>query len=60
MESIEEKVTSYEKIQNKIFTNIQTIMAIEESPYITGFTTIHAQIEDPAKMNQIVEEKKNR
>lgn len=31
-------------------------MAIEESPYITGFTTIHAQIEDPAKMNQIVEE----
>ena len=56
VESIEEKVTSYEKIQNKIFTNIQTIMAIEESPYITGFTTIHAQIEDPAKMNQIVEE----
>lgn len=54
VEDIEEVVSSYDKIQNRIFADIQTVVDVEQSQYITGFTSIQVQVSDPEDMDNIV------
>ncbi|WP_246597694.1 ABC transporter permease [Faecalicatena faecalis] len=56
VEGVEEMVTSYDKIQNRIFTDLDTAVKIEDSPAIKGFSVIHVTVEDPQDMERIVSE----
>lgn len=58
IENIDQVITSYDKIQNRIFSDIQTIIDSENSQYITGFQTIQVQVTDPNNMKRIVNEVK--
>jgi putative ABC transport system permease protein len=55
IEDVTQQVTSYQKIQNKIFTDINTATDFEK-PYITGFNTMDITVEDPSKLDSIVSE----
>lgn len=59
VESIEDVVSSYDKVQNRIYSDIQTVIDAEKSQYITGFTTIQVQVSDPQDMEKIVNQVKN-
>ena len=56
IEGVEEMVTTYDKIQNRIFTDLDTAIRIEDSPAVTGFYMIHVTVEDPQNMERIVSE----
>ncbi|MNI48024.1 FtsX-like permease family protein [compost metagenome] len=55
IEDVTQQVTSYQKIQNKIFTDINTAIEFEK-PYVTGFNTMDITVEDPSKLDAIVSE----
>ena len=54
IESVDKLITSYDKIQNRIFSDIQTVVDSENSKYLTGFTNIQVQVADPENMKKIV------
>ena len=58
IESVDKLITSYDKIQNRIFSDIQTVVDSENSKYLTGFTNIQVQVADPENMKEIVNEVK--
>ncbi|MPM18267.1 hypothetical protein SDC9_64673 [bioreactor metagenome] len=55
IEDITQQVTSYQKIQNKVFTDINTAKEIEKS-YIMGFSTLDITVEDPSELEAIISE----
>ena len=56
IEGIADMVTSYDKIQNRIFTDLDTAVKIEDSPAVQGFHVIQVTVDDPRNMKQIVAE----
>ena len=54
IESIAEQVTTYDKIQNRIFIDLATAIAIESSPAIQGFTEATVVVDDPQNMDTII------
>lgn len=54
IEGVEEMVTSYDKIQNRIFADLNTAIQIEDSPAIQGFSAINVTVDDPQNMEQII------
>lgn len=59
-ENITEMVTSYDKIQNRIFTDLDTAVKIEDSPAVKGFNVINVTVDDPQDMEQILSDVKNK
>ncbi|MNW44399.1 FtsX-like permease family protein [compost metagenome] len=55
IEDVTQQVTSYQKIQNKIFTDLNTATEFEK-PYVTGYNTMDITVEDPSKLDAIVSE----
>lgn len=57
-EGFGEQVTSYDKIQNRVFLDLNTVIAMEDGPAIQGFTDIKITVEDPEEIEQIMEQAK--
>ena len=53
-ESINEQVTSYDKIQNLMIADLATLIALENSPAIQGFNEMTVSISDPQSMQGII------
>lgn len=53
-ESINEQVTSYDKIQNLMIADLSTLIALENSPAIQGFNEMTVSISDPKRMQEII------
>ena len=53
-EDVTEMVTSYDKIQNRIFTDLDTAVRIEDSPAVHGFNGIRVTVDDPQNMKEII------
>ena len=53
-ESINEQVTSYDKIQNLMIADLATLIALENSPAIQGFNEMTVSISDPQSMQKII------
>lgn len=58
VEQFGETVTTYDKIQNRVFVDLQTSVEIEGSEINYGFSAINVTIDDPQNMAQIVSEVK--
>lgn len=54
LESITEQVTSYDKIQNLVLTDLSTLIAEDNSPAIQGFNEIKVVVSDPEDMGDII------
>lgn len=52
-------VTIYDKIENRIFGNLDTVVDIEDSPAIKGFSVINITVDDPKNTDRIVNDIKN-
>lgn len=53
-EKFGEQVTSYEKIQNRVFVDWGSAVAIEDSEAIQGFSTVNITVEDPQDLDGII------
>lgn len=53
-ESINEQVTSYDKIQNLMIADLATLIALENSPAIQGFNEMTVSVSDPQSMQKII------
>ncbi len=53
-----EAVTDYDKIQNRIFVDLQTSIDISGDTINYGFSALHVTIEDPQNMAQVVDDVK--
>lgn len=49
-----ETVAAYDKIQNRVFVDLQTDLAIEDSPSHHGFSAVSVTVEDPRYMEQVI------
>lgn len=58
VEQFGETVTTYDKIQNRVFVDLQTSVEIEGSEINYGFSAINVTIDDPQNMVQVVSEVK--
>lgn len=54
IEGINDKVTSYDKIQNLILTDLQSMVAVENSPAVQGFNELKVSVNDPQDMERII------
>lgn len=54
IEDINDKVTSYDKIQNLVICDLPTVVALENSPAIQGFNELTVSIDDPQNMETII------
>lgn len=54
IESEGDMVTSYDKIQNRVFSDLNTAVLIEDGPAIQGFTEINVTVEDPGELDRIM------
>ena len=54
VEQIGETVTAYDKIQNRVFVDLQTAVDIDGGAINYGFSAINVTIDDPQNMDQIV------
>ena len=54
VEQFGEIVTTYDKVQNQIFVDLQTAVQIEGGAINYGFSAIHVTIEDPQEMTRVV------
>lgn len=59
IESFHEQVTTYDKIQNLILSDLKTLIALENSPAIQGFNELTVSVLDPENMESILSEVKN-
>lgn len=57
-EKFGQQVTTYDKIQNRVFTDLDSAVAIENGPAVQGFEGVRVTVEDPENMEQIIEEVK--
>ncbi len=54
LEAFSEQVTTYDKIQNCIFTDIASLIELENGPAIQGFNELIVSVEDPKTMDEII------
>ena len=54
IEGINDQVTTYDKIQNLIITDLATLVAYENSPAIQGFNELTVSVDDPQNMEEII------
>lgn len=54
IEDINDKVTSYDKIQNLVICDLPTVIALEDSPAIQGFNELTVSVDDPQNMETII------
>ena len=53
IEGINDQVTTYDKIQNLIITDLATLVAYENGPAIQGFNELTVSVDDPQNMEII-------
>ena len=53
IEGINDQVTTYDKIQNLIITDLATLVAYENGPAIQGFNELTVSVDDPQNMEEI-------
>lgn len=58
VEAFGEMVTTYDKIQNRIFVDLQTTVDIENHPAAYGFNVVNITVEDPQDMERVVSDVK--
>lgn len=54
IEDINDKVTSYDKIQNLVICDLPTVIALDDSPAIQGFNELTVSVDDPQNMETII------
>ena len=54
IEGINDQVTTYDKIQNLIITDLATLVAYENGPAIQGFNELTVSVDDPQDMKKII------
>ena len=54
IEGINDQVTTYDKIQNLIITDLATLVAYENGPAIQGFNELTVSVNDPQNMEEII------
>jgi len=54
IEGINDQVTTYDKIQNLIITDLATLVAYENGPAIQGFNELTVSVDDPQNMEEII------
>ena len=54
IEKLDESVTTYDKIQNRVFVDLQTAKEIGGDEFNYGFNAINVTIDDPQNMERIV------
>jgi len=54
IEGINDQVTTYDKIQNLIISDLATLIANENSPATQGFNELTVSVDDPQNMEKIV------
>lgn len=59
LEKIGESIPTYDKIQNLIFTDIESIIELENSVAVQGFDTVKVTVNDPKDIEKIMEQVKN-
>lgn len=58
IENVNDKITVFDKVQNRIYTDINTCLKVENSDFITGYSEITAMVTDPQNIEKILEEVK--
>ena len=54
VEQIDETVTTYDKIQNRVFVDMQTVKVLDGDGFNYGFNALHVTVDDPQNMDRIV------
>ena len=54
IEGINDQVTTYDKIQNLISTDLAALVAYENGPAIQGFNELTVSVDDPQNMEEII------
>ena len=54
IEGINDQVTTYDKIQNLIITDLAALVAYENGPAIQGFNELTVSVDDPQNMEEII------
>ena len=54
IEGINDQVTTYDKIQNLVITDLATLTAYENGPATQGFNELMVSVEDPQNMEHII------
>ena len=54
IEGINDQVTTYDKIQNLIITDLATLVTYENGPAIQGFNELTVSVDDPQNMEKII------
>ncbi len=54
VEQFGEAVTAYDKIQNRVFVDLQTAVSVDGGDINYGFSAINVTIDDPQNMEQII------
>lgn len=58
LERFNEQVTTYDKIQNQIFLDLKSMIAIENSDAITGFLDVTVTVDEPENIDRVIEDVK--
>lgn len=58
-EKFGEQVTAYDKIQNRVFMDLPSAVAIEDGPAVQGFSEITVTVTDPENIDAIMQKVKN-
>ena len=54
IERLDETVTAYDKIQNRVFVDLQTTKELDDDERNYGFNALHVTVDDPQDMERIV------
>ena len=54
LEKVGESIPTYDKIQNLIFTDIESIVELENSVAVQGFDTVKVTVNDPKDIEKII------
>lgn len=54
LETINDQVTSYDKIQNLMICDLTALIAMENSPAVQGFNELTVSVDDPQNMEHII------
>lgn len=59
IEEFNEQVTTYDKIQNLIISDLSMLVALENSPAVQGFNELGITVSDPQNMKKIISQVKD-
>lgn len=48
------QITTYDKLSNRILTDLDTAIAFENGPAVSGFTELDASVDDPERLGSIM------